>query len=63
MYPHHKDQARMIAVAREGRNQLAEQLAKEREERTLRSAAGADYPGYGQDEQAPGPEGTSEPKI
>ncbi len=62
MYPHHKDQARMIAVAREGRNQLAEQLAKEREERTLRNAAGADYPGYGQDAQAPGPEGTSEPK-
>ena len=46
MYPHHKDQARMIAVAREGRSQLAEQLAKEREERILRDAAGMGYPGY-----------------
>ncbi len=62
MYPHHKDQARMIAVAREGRSQLAEQLAKEREERTLRSAAGMGYPGYGEEEQAPGPEDAYEPK-
>ncbi len=62
MYPHHKDQARMIAVAREGRGQLAEQLAKEREERTLRSAAGMGYPGYGEEEQAPGPEDAYEPR-
>ena len=46
MYPHHKDAARTIAVAREGRTQLAEQLAKEREERTLQDAASMDYPGY-----------------
>ena len=52
MYPHHKDQARMIAVAREGRSQLAEQLAKEREERNLRHAAGRGYPGYGKDAEA-----------
>ena len=62
MYPHHKDQARMIAVAREGRSQLAEQLAKEREERTLRSAAGMGYPGYGENEQAPGREDAYELK-
>ena len=48
MYPHHKDQARMVAVAREGCSQLAEQLAKEREERNLRSAAGMGYRGYGE---------------
>ncbi|MGB4925216.1 MAG: glutathione-regulated potassium-efflux system protein KefC [Giesbergeria sp.] len=63
MYPHHKDQARMIAVAREGRSQLAEQLAKEREERTLRSAAGMGYPGYGENEQAPGREDAYELKT
>ncbi|MCO5102370.1 MAG: glutathione-regulated potassium-efflux system protein KefC [Burkholderiaceae bacterium] len=56
MYPHHKDQARMIAVAREGRSQLAEQLAKEREERSLRSAQGTGYPGYGEDGGAMNPE-------
>jgi glutathione-regulated potassium-efflux system ancillary protein KefC len=39
MYPHHKDRARMIAVAREGRSQLAEQLAKEREERQAQTGA------------------------
>lgn len=33
MYPHHKDRARMIAVAREGRDQLLEQLSREREAR------------------------------
>ncbi|MDP2770827.1 MAG: glutathione-regulated potassium-efflux system protein KefC, partial [Giesbergeria sp.] len=63
MYPHHKDQARMIAVAREGRSQLAEQLAKEREERSLRSTQGTGYPGYETDAQAPGPKHTFEPEI
>jgi glutathione-regulated potassium-efflux system ancillary protein KefC len=46
MYPHHQDRAKFIAVAREGRNQLAEQMAKERQE----GAAGTAYPGYGGDE-------------
>jgi glutathione-regulated potassium-efflux system ancillary protein KefC len=45
MYPHHKDRAKMIAVAREGRNQLAEQMAKERQERQAPEAAPADGPG------------------
>ncbi|KRC25531.1 glutathione-regulated potassium-efflux system protein KefC [Acidovorax sp. Root219] len=45
MYPHHRDRAKMIAVAREGRSQLAEQMARERQEA---AAAGGDggYPGY-----------------
>ncbi|MDD2546515.1 MAG: NAD-binding protein, partial [Burkholderiaceae bacterium] len=33
MYPHHRDRAKFIAVAREGRNELVEQMAKERQER------------------------------
>ncbi len=42
MYPHHQDRAKMIAVAREGRNQLAEQMAKERQERQAAMPADAD---------------------
>ena len=38
MYPHHKDRAKFIAVAREGRAQLAEQMAKERQEAAARKA-------------------------
>jgi glutathione-regulated potassium-efflux system ancillary protein KefC len=33
MYPHHKDRNKFIAVAREGRQQLVDQMAKERQER------------------------------
>ena len=33
MYPHHRDRARMIAVVKEGRQQLEEQMARERAER------------------------------
>ncbi|KRD48088.1 potassium transporter [Acidovorax sp. Root275] len=47
MYPHYKDQAKFIAVAREGRNQLAEQMAKERQESAAMGAVGGQYPGYG----------------
>ena len=32
MYPHHKDRSRLIAVARQGRQQLEEQMARERAE-------------------------------
>lgn len=45
MYPHHRDRAKMIAVAREGRNQLAEQMARERQEAA--EGGGNAYPGYG----------------
>jgi glutathione-regulated potassium-efflux system ancillary protein KefC len=47
MYPHHKDRAKFIAVAREGRNQFAEQMARERQESAAMNTAGAEYPGYG----------------
>ena len=47
MYPHYKDRAKYIAVAREGRNQLAEQMARERQENAAAEAAGQPYPGYG----------------
>ncbi|MGJ7582541.1 glutathione-regulated potassium-efflux system protein KefC [Variovorax sp. RHLX14] len=40
-YPHYKDRAKLIAVAKEGRQQFAEQMAKEREERQRR--AGTDW--------------------
>lgn len=46
MYPHHKDRAKFIAVAREGRSQLAEQMAKERQEAAAGNADGGAYPGY-----------------
>ena len=52
MYPHHKDRAKMVAVAREGRAQLAEQMAKERQEHTEREANAQVYPGYGGVENA-----------
>ncbi len=42
MHPHHKDRAKLIAVAREGRRQLEEQLAREREEQRQRRAPGWD---------------------
>ena len=50
MYPHHQDHARYIAVAREGRRQLAEQLAKERQEHeAAANAANAGSAGTEQD--------------
>jgi glutathione-regulated potassium-efflux system ancillary protein KefC len=33
MYPHHKDRAKLIAVAKQGREQLEAQMAQERAER------------------------------
>jgi len=35
-YPHYKDRAKFIAVAKEGRQQFAEQMARERDERQKR---------------------------
>jgi glutathione-regulated potassium-efflux system ancillary protein KefC len=40
MYPHRKDRAKVIAVARQGRTQLEEQMAKEREEQAKRVPKG-----------------------
>jgi glutathione-regulated potassium-efflux system ancillary protein KefC len=36
MYPHHRDRAKMIAVVKQGRRQLEEQMAQERAEREQR---------------------------
>lgn len=47
MYTHHDDRAKMIAVAKQGRAQLVEQMAKERTEREAmraREEAAADAP-------------------
>ena len=38
-YPHYKDRAKLIAVAKEGRQQFEEQMAREREERQQRSGS------------------------
>ncbi|MBC7437482.1 MAG: glutathione-regulated potassium-efflux system protein KefC [Bdellovibrionales bacterium] len=40
MYPHRKDRAKVIAVARQGRTQLEEQMAQEREEQARREPKG-----------------------
>ncbi|WP_370681672.1 glutathione-regulated potassium-efflux system protein KefC [Comamonas sp. GB3 AK4-5] len=39
MYPHHKDRAQLIAVAKQGREQLVEQMARERQEAEEAEAA------------------------
>ena len=39
MYIHHKDRAKLIAVVKQGRQQLEEQMAREREEREKRTGA------------------------
>ena len=46
MYPHHRDRAKMIAVVKEGRQQLEAQMAREREEAAARRKRG--------DERLPG---------
>jgi glutathione-regulated potassium-efflux system ancillary protein KefC len=38
MYPHHKDEAKLIAIARQGRQQLREQMALERAELAAQAA-------------------------
>ncbi len=44
MYPHHKDRAKVIAVAKQGRRQLEEQMAQERAERERRRGEGQERP-------------------
>lgn len=47
MYPHHRDRAKMIAVVKEGRQQLEEQMARERAETAERlKRDGARRPGW-----------------
>ena len=45
MYPHRKDRAKVIAVIKQGRQQLEEQMAQERADRKQRHAQGSDHPG------------------
>jgi glutathione-regulated potassium-efflux system ancillary protein KefC len=45
MYPHHKDRAKVIAVVKQGRRQLEEQMARERAEREERRAGPGRPPG------------------
>ena len=52
MYPHHNDRAKLLAVAREGRLQLAEQMARERQENRERQAQPPVQP-PGQEAQTP----------
>ncbi|HVZ44530.1 MAG TPA: glutathione-regulated potassium-efflux system protein KefC [Ramlibacter sp.] len=40
MYPHHRDRAKLIAVVKQGRQQLEEQMARERAEHEERRRAG-----------------------
>jgi glutathione-regulated potassium-efflux system ancillary protein KefC len=48
MYPHHRDRAKMIAVVKEGRHQLEEQMARERAERDAQRRRGEERPpGWG----------------
>jgi glutathione-regulated potassium-efflux system ancillary protein KefC len=47
MYPHHRDRARMIAVGKAGRQQLEEQMARERAETEARRQRGEERtPGW-----------------
>ena len=52
MYPHHRDRERMIAVVKQGRRQLEEQMARERAENEERRQRGEErLPGW---DPAPG---------
>jgi len=50
MYEHHNDREAMLAVAKQGRDQLTEQMLREREEREERGGRAL---GDAQAEQAP----------
>jgi glutathione-regulated potassium-efflux system ancillary protein KefC len=52
MYPHFRDQAKLIAVVKEGRQQLEQQMARERAENAERMLQGVDRrPGWESDER------------
>lgn len=44
MHPHHKDRAKLIAVVKQGRQQLEEQMAQERLQRTLSAPVARPHP-------------------
>ena len=47
MHPHFRDRAKLISVVKQGRQQLEEQMARERAERDARRDNGRDPPGWG----------------
>jgi glutathione-regulated potassium-efflux system ancillary protein KefC len=51
MYPHHKDRAKIIAVVKQGRAQLEEQMARERAERDEQLRASRRPPEWERDDQ------------
>jgi glutathione-regulated potassium-efflux system ancillary protein KefC len=54
MYPHHRDRAKLIAVVKQGRAQLEEQMARERAERDERRQRGGDRtPGWSDEPPTP----------
>jgi glutathione-regulated potassium-efflux system ancillary protein KefC len=56
MYPHHRDRARMIAVAKQGRQQLVDQMASERSEVEERRRRGEERtPGWEAESSRPAP--------
>ena len=61
MYPHHNDRAKLVAVAREGRSQLAGQMAKERQEQQTRAAQQKRHQETHLPGHAPGPLDTEAP--
>ncbi|MCY7320127.1 MAG: glutathione-regulated potassium-efflux system protein KefC, partial [Ramlibacter sp.] len=48
MYPHHKDRAKVIAVIKQGRAQLEEQMASERAQRDAQLQRSGRPPGWGE---------------
>jgi glutathione-regulated potassium-efflux system ancillary protein KefC len=47
MHPHFRDRAKLISVVKQGRQQLEEQMARERAERDARREGGQEPPGWG----------------
>ena len=55
MYPHHKDRSKLIAVAKQGRQQLEEQMARERAEQAARAQTATAGPEPGANAAAKAP--------
>ena len=53
MYPHYKDKNQLIAVAKQGRQQLVEQMAKERADLLADNAEAADTPQASEQDHSP----------
>jgi glutathione-regulated potassium-efflux system ancillary protein KefC len=49
MYPHYRNRSKLIAVAKEGRNQFEQQMAQERAELAQRRRAGGEGPTWGEE--------------